>query len=33
MIYKSFCLLQWLMPILQQKEQIEWSENMRHFDV
>jgi len=29
----ALCLLQWLMPILQQKEQIEWSENMRHFDV
>ena len=26
---KSFCLLQRLMPILQQKEQIERSENMR----
>ena len=33
LIDTTFCLLQWLMPILKQKEQIEWSENMRHFDV
>ncbi len=33
MMDSPFCLLQWLIPILQQKKQIERSENMRHFDV